>query len=178
MQLFDLSQFDVTKTKMQLIYRGSRDGFGAADFHRQCDLKPKTLTVIQTTKGYVFGGYTQACWSSYNFSPADPNAFLFSLTNKFNKPTKFKIANPKYAISCHKSYGPCFGEFDTLADIFVSDKCNQTSESCSRLKSYQVVDDLRDPNNLYFCDDLNFTVKEIEVFEVNELRPVFKFGNF
>ena len=41
---------------MKLIYRASRDGFGADEFHSKCDGKRDTLSIIQTTNGYVFGG--------------------------------------------------------------------------------------------------------------------------
>ena len=41
-----------------LLYRGSRDGFGVDNFHRLCDNKGNTLTVVKSTKDNVFGGFT------------------------------------------------------------------------------------------------------------------------
>lgn len=39
-----------------LIYRGNRDGFLSKDFHRKVDGLSKTLTIIKTTRDYIFGG--------------------------------------------------------------------------------------------------------------------------
>ena len=46
------------------LWRGSRDGFRCYDFHRLCDDRGKTLTVIKTTEGSVFGGFTDISWQS------------------------------------------------------------------------------------------------------------------
>lgn len=37
--------------KWELLYRGSRDGFLAENFHFRCDGKNKTLTIIKTKEG-------------------------------------------------------------------------------------------------------------------------------
>jgi hypothetical protein len=50
--------------KWNLLYRGSRDGFAAASFHSKCDHKSNTLTLIETTKGFSFGGFTPIPWDS------------------------------------------------------------------------------------------------------------------
>ncbi len=43
--------------KWSLLYRGSRDGFRASDFHSQCDkAKGPKLTIIKSTQGFIFGG--------------------------------------------------------------------------------------------------------------------------
>ncbi|RNA05500.1 BTB POZ domain-containing KCTD21 [Brachionus plicatilis] len=47
----------------ELIYRASRDGFSADDFHFKCDNVIKTLTLIQTQDNFIFGGYTEQSWS-------------------------------------------------------------------------------------------------------------------
>ena len=53
-QLYELCQFASTD-KWTLLYRGSLHGFGALDFHSRCDGVAKTLTVIKTKEGYLFG---------------------------------------------------------------------------------------------------------------------------
>jgi DNA repair exonuclease SbcCD ATPase subunit len=106
-----------------LLYRGSRDGFGAEDFHLKCDNKSPTLTIIKAQEsGYIFGGYTEAAWdSTYKFQ-VDPNVFLFSLTNKDNKPCKMNVTDPTRAIYCDLVYGPifCGGSEYFDIDILVS----------------------------------------------------------
>ena len=49
---------------ISLLYRGSRDGFKASDFHRLCDNKGETLVIIKSTDNYIFGGYTSINWES------------------------------------------------------------------------------------------------------------------
>lgn len=168
-------QFDFRSTKIKLLYRGTRDGFRAADFHRLCSNKSKTLTIIQTTKGYIFGGYTMAAWTNRSDWYRDQNAFLFSLVNKFNKPFLAKIAEPEYAILGFEKAGPCFGSSlnkrNSLPssenhDIFVCDQCDQLLNSSSRLNSYKVIGNLSDPDGIYLCDTLRFLVRELEVFQV------------
>ena len=44
-----------------LLYRASRDGWGASNFHSCCDNKGPTLTVIKSGN-YIFGGYTEHEW--------------------------------------------------------------------------------------------------------------------
>jgi uncharacterized coiled-coil protein SlyX len=50
--------------KFSLLWRGSRDGFRAHEFHRRCDGRANTLTVILDTKGNIFGGFTPVEWES------------------------------------------------------------------------------------------------------------------
>ena len=65
--------------QLQLLYRASRDGFGADDFHGKCDNKGATVTVITSREGYVFGGYADQSWTSAGTEVASSSAFLFSL---------------------------------------------------------------------------------------------------
>ena len=43
------------KVIFKLLFRGTRDGQKVADFHKYCDGIPNTLSIIQTSKGYIFG---------------------------------------------------------------------------------------------------------------------------
>jgi hypothetical protein len=93
-----------------LLYRGSRDGFGAADFHSKCDDRTNTLTIFKAeSSSYVFGGFTSLSWNGSNRFKTDLNGFLFSLTNKDNKPCKMNSQNPTQGIYCTPDCGPTFG---------------------------------------------------------------------
>ena len=101
------------KNKWRLFYRGTRDGFKANDFHPACDDLSLTLTIFKAkATSFVFGGITSEAWQSGSgdFKP-DSNAFLFSLTNKENKPCKMNIAHnlAHNAIQCYSGNGPTFG---------------------------------------------------------------------
>ncbi len=58
--------------------------------------------------------------------------FLFSLTNKDNRPLKMKIDSYRHesAIRCHPKFGPIFGRGD---DICIADNANTTRKNYSRL---------------------------------------------
>ncbi len=49
--------------KMQLIYRGSKDGFKVDNFHNKCDGQGQTVVIVNS-KGNVFGGFTDLSMSS------------------------------------------------------------------------------------------------------------------
>ena len=62
---FKLCQFD-SSVKFNLLYRATRDGFRAVNFHSKCDNKSATITIVQTDRGFVFGGYTSLTWNDQN----------------------------------------------------------------------------------------------------------------
>ena len=51
-------------TVIKLIYRGSRDGWAAKDFHRLCDNQGPTVTLVESSAGRVCGGFTSVSWTS------------------------------------------------------------------------------------------------------------------
>ena len=80
-----LKKKDLNGRKWSLLYQGTRDGFLASNFHSHCDNKPNTLTIVKSTNGNVFGGYTSAQWKSTESYECDKSAFIFSLVNKEKK---------------------------------------------------------------------------------------------
>ena len=57
-----ISWLNNKKFKAELLFRKTRDGSTPNDFHNKCDNKGITITFIETTKGYKFGGYTELQW--------------------------------------------------------------------------------------------------------------------
>ena len=58
----------------------NRDGATADMFHKRCDNRGPTLTIIEAN-GYIFGGYNPTSWvNSYSYSECD-DAFLLSFTD-------------------------------------------------------------------------------------------------
>ena len=107
--------------KWQMLYRATRDGFSAANFHSKCDGHSNTLTIIKSTNGNVFGGFTTLPWSQITNYANDSQAFIFSLINNFGEPMKFDCKVPKSAIYFNSAYGPTFGGGN---DIYISDNSN------------------------------------------------------
>ena len=86
-QLINLCEFPPSQ-KWELKNRASRDGFKSTDFHTKCNGIANTFTVIKTTSGNIFGGFTEKAWNSNNQWIGDPKAMIFSLVNKENNPFK------------------------------------------------------------------------------------------
>jgi len=116
-----------------LLWRGSRDGFDVAAFHRLCDGQANTVTVIKNTNGFIFGGFTSIPWSSTGGYKADSTAFLFSLINPTNTPLTLKVKSPKNSVYHHSNYGPTFGDG---CDMYVSSLSNTNIYSNMNLNAY------------------------------------------
>jgi hypothetical protein len=133
-ELIKVCEFSPNDT-FRLLYRATRDGFRSSDFHSKCDGHSSTLTIFKAKgSSYIFGGYTTVDWESPTDRKckSDPNAFIFSLINKDNKPLKMNI-DPNYhvhAICCYSEFGPTFGN-----DIIIVNDANTTMIGRSHLGS-------------------------------------------
>ena len=152
--------------KWSLLYRGTWDSFEPRDFHLKCDGHSNTLTVFKAKhSGFIFGGFTTVDWDSSSDDKSDANAFIFSLTNKDNKPVKMNI-NPnahKYSITCDSEYGPTFG-----SDIVISNNSNTTMDGYSHLGyTYRHPQYEYGTNEAktFLAGSFNFQLAEIEVYE-------------
>ncbi|POG80919.1 hypothetical protein GLOIN_2v1797735 [Rhizophagus irregularis DAOM 181602=DAOM 197198] len=99
--------------KFNLLYRASRDGNTAKEFHKKCDNRGATIIVlkIKNSEG-IIGGYNPLEWDSTNGSfKRTKDSFLFSFTNKKNVQTeKVGYSNGnKYYIVCYPYFGQIFG---------------------------------------------------------------------
>ena len=65
------------KINYKLLYRASRDGDEAKKFHEKCDNKSQILAVFKTTKGLIFGGYTELGCEGKGGNVVDNKAFFF-----------------------------------------------------------------------------------------------------
>jgi len=124
--------------RVQLLYRGSRDGFKSKAFHAHCDGYANTLTICYSKHGTIFGGFTQIPWSTDGQYHCDPKAFLFAMTttgttascsNAQFKMFKLKPGEAKYAVLHYKEYGAVFGRGHDLAIFSLSDN-NLDTQSC------------------------------------------------
>ena len=85
------------------------NGSSYKDFHKCCDNKGPTLTLVKTSKNKIFGGFTPLNWESDDdLLKVDKNnqTFIFSLDlmKKFDM-----INNEKAAIYFEKMKGLIFG---------------------------------------------------------------------
>ena len=85
-----LKHFKCKIIKFDLIYRGTRDGFGAYDFRNKCYNVKDVMVICETTKDIVCGGYTSVGFTnSLGGTYKDEKAFLYSIrTNNEKYPPK------------------------------------------------------------------------------------------
>jgi hypothetical protein len=159
----------------KILWRGSRDGFGASDFHRLCDGHVNTLTVILDTNGNIFGGFTPLKWESWVWNGKDGlesncwkaddslKTFIFTLKNPYNVPPvifPLKYLMKHEALECISTWGPHF------CDIGVADYCNSNTKSYTRWFPSAYINTTGLNGSTFFTGSEYFTVKEIEVFEI------------
>ncbi len=155
-----------------LLWRGSRDGFGSNSFHSQCDNKGKTLTVVKSVDGSIFGGYTTIPWvsSAKLVSEKDEKSFLFTLTNPSNMPLKILKKEAIYfngAVLHFSAYGPTFGNWE----FYVAMDSNLNARSV--FKPGPSFGDWQELKELVFLqggmgdNPHNFRTENIEVFLVD-----------
>lgn len=99
------------QVKFELLYQATRDGYSNTSFHKLCDNKGPTVTLVKNKTGYVFGGYTSANWTQSGSYETDQSAFLFTIENKEgNVALKWNVSSGGgNAIHNNSSYGPTFG---------------------------------------------------------------------
>jgi hypothetical protein len=165
------SFFEEFKSKrFSLLWRGSRDGFRASEFHRRCDGHSNTFTIILDGEKNIFGGFTPVLWESRTAEPlmkGDPSlrSFVFSLRNPHGvAPLIFPLLKQRShgAIDCDAKYGPIFqGAFA------VWDLCDRQSSACEISgNTYRNDSGLR--GDTVLTGNGRFTVTEIEVFEIED----------
>ena len=143
------------KFKVELLFRKTRDGSNPNDFHNKCDNKGITITFIETTKGYKFGGYTELQWDKSNSAKKDKSTFIFSL----NKKEKCLVLSDKSSISCYENYGPFFGK--SHPEIYFYDTLDK-GESYEYNSEYSSFTMGRKITN----GDRYWDVKEIEIYKI------------
>jgi len=143
-----------TNINLELLWKGTYDGFSASTFHSKCDDKGPTLTVILSRKNCVFGGYTSESWKGIKCFKYDPDAFIFSLVDK----AKYsKQSDKESSIYCDPECGPVFGKG---FDLYIADNCNANYNSYTRCCLTYNMSDAE-----FFIG--SHLIKEIEVYSVS-----------
>ncbi len=151
----------------KLIYRGSRDGFGAENFHARCDHVPNTLLLVRSVSSWIFGGYSSVSRDQSYEIRSDPSAYLFSLTNRANKSLKF-TGDSRATIYNNPWSGPIFGR-DRYENqyLFISGNSNENMHSFAH---YAYDSPFRNEQTLdintkdLFDGGKHFKVSDVEVY--------------
>ena len=139
-----------------ILFDSSFNGDSAYEFHKRCDLKYNTISIIETTSGHRFGGYTSECFESPNeyFDKKDNLSFVFSL----DKMKIYDVIKGKYAISCDKNYGPYFrDDHICIVDEFLT----KESGTCIKGKGFNTTKNYELNSGKKY-----FTIKRLQVFQI------------
>lgn len=152
--------------KLSLCYRLSRDGDTSKNFHSKCDSIGPNLTIIKTTKGFIFGGFTNKGWKhlfkdirkndpEFGTDYKDEKAFCFS----FNLKKIYKNGKRENVIFCNNKYGAVFNEF-----FKIYDECSKNGGICGKMRDCSFLGQEND----YEINggEEKFDVEEIEVFQI------------
>lgn len=151
------------KVASTLLYRGSRDGWQAFDFHSRCDNKGATITLFRSDKGRRIGGYTGQSWDSLNRAKADSSAFLFALDQKM----KYPVQQAGSAIYCGSTIGPKFGGVsDELGAMNTPFNQAGYGQSLPGGNAFNIPKDASG-NSVLTNTNGGFNIQEIEVWLVN-----------
>ena len=154
--------------KMELIYRGTRDGSESKTFHNKCDNQGPTIILCKNEKDNIFGGYASISWTTDNNFHAANGSFLFTLTNIHGTaPTKYpNTQNYDCAVYHSSGCGPTFGGNQ---DLYIRNNYLNNGSSFVIL-GYSYPDVLGKGNSIFTGDNnnnnINFKLKELEVFKL------------
>ena len=142
-----------------LLYKATRDGDLARNFHNKCDNRGTTLTLVKTVEGWIFGGHTTCAWQSgVNRYEKCEDVFMFSLSLLKKYPFNYKGSN----VIVNLDYkGPTFG---FGYDMSISDKCLSRENTCYSPSSFIGGDEVNEFNG----KKNTFIVKELEVYTIEE----------
>ena len=160
-KMYNVSNYE-NKFQFSLInlFDSSINGDKAYDFHAKCDFKYNTISLIETTNGHRFGGFTSECFESPNdyFDKKDNLSFVFSL----DKMRIYDVIKGKYAISCDKNYGPYFrDDHICIVDEFFT----KESGTCIKGKGFNTSKNYELNSGKKY-----FTVKRLQVFQIKIKR--------
>ena len=144
---------------LKLLYRATKDGDKAANFHKLCDGICPLVLLVKTMEEVRFGGFTQTYFESTNEyrGKRDDKAFIFSL----DKMKTYNIEKGQNAILCFKNYGPVFYG-NKFSNIFLSDNFFKTEGCVAEKGDRFLTDEDFEINNGVQV----FKTKQVEVFQV------------
>ena len=170
--LHSLHTFWLPRSKLTLLYRGSRDGMTPAAFHKRCDGKSPTLTLVQA-HGRVFGGYTTAPWCSPDFRARGrcADSFLFAAgLGAGGEDLRLGLSPGSHvrATLSASFYGPCFGDGFVLQNGTGSP--DFPFNACSQFCVGNAYQSTVDGGATLIPGKVNFTPEDVEVFLVGRRR--------
>jgi hypothetical protein len=69
----------VLNPKVTRLYQATVDGFSKEKFYEKSIDKGATMTIVKTTTGRIFGGFTKTSWDKSGNYKHDTSSFIFSV---------------------------------------------------------------------------------------------------
>jgi hypothetical protein len=142
----DNTKYNKISHKFNLLYRASRDGNSATEFHSKCDNKGATIVVAKIKNSeQIIGGYSPLHWDLIGGYKSTSKSFIFSFTDKSDLQTaKVAYSSGGQSIYCGPIHGPAFGNglyvnYDNKPDVWCSDSTT-SYPGLDLSKSMNVVD--------------------------------------
>ena len=134
------------KQKFVCLMNAKCDGFDGKIFHKRCNYKGATLTVIKSEYDYIFGGFTNVQWIKPNQKKGaveyseDYKAFLFSFYLSTDNLEIYDIDfnSAAFAIENTLEKGPIFGYSDI---IIGGENCDKERISFCKTSHYKINGD-------------------------------------
>jgi hypothetical protein len=157
----------------RLLYRGSRDGFNPRSWHEKVDGHSHTITLIETTKGFIFGGYVVCSWDSSGGWKGDSSmeSFIFTLKNPHGVDARTFRMLPGRTDFVMVGYLSGWLVWIGCGGAIVIQE-RGTSPATGHNGGFAREDstfenDTGINGKTFFTGDESFTVKELEVFELS-----------
>ncbi|PRP85000.1 hypothetical protein PROFUN_07288 [Planoprotostelium fungivorum] len=145
-----------------LLYKATRHGFTAEDFHRKCDNRGPTVTLLRSRSGYLFGGINKWMWNP----KVAQKTMIFTLTNPHGiEPTFYPLKEECILPKVYKSdMGAIFGGNEKWGhDIRVSG--NPQVEACTIQFPVDFVD-TTGKGDKTFTGENTLRLNEVEVYSL------------
>jgi hypothetical protein len=154
------------EVKFKLCYRASEHDFLASEFHRLCDGKGATITVVKDNTGKMAAAYNGKRWNRVFEIALNPHGFLASIDEAHEESggyvlQKFVPGSRYTGTASYSRHGPSFG-----SDLHISDRCNENTFSRSIItpQGGYVREGMAGREHLFRT--FAFRVSEYEVFQV------------
>ena len=150
--------------KLNLLYKCTRDGDSWDKYHSKCDGHQNLLTLVKTTEGRKFGGFSSLILKSSGGGQKDGTAFIFSLDKKKN----YYINKGKIAVYFYQR-GPIFGQIYGQSSEFTlqcDKKPSLSGENCVDDTGTNCCYDYGKGEKYVLAGKNEFNVLEYEVFEL------------
>jgi len=160
--------------ELRCVYKASRDGWSAIQFHEKVDNLGSGLVVVKTALGgKIFGGFNPSGWRSTDDYTTSTTAFLWCLQGGGQKVIQYPVQRGGPALFDYATAGPCFGTTDlvigppqaAILGGFAGPDMEDDGKTAGSLKRANVL-----PGQTYATDNqwpvrgYNVPLQEVEVY--------------